>query len=297
MLELFSTSPALFVGVCFLFALFIGSFLNVVIYRLPVMMQVEWRKQAEDIVAEPADDLPQGRFDLVAPRSRCPACGKQITALQNIPVISWLALGGKCANCKNPIARRYPLVELSTAILTALVAWRFGFGIEAAAAILMTWTLIAISMIDIDHQIIPDSISLPLMWIGLFLALFHPMASAQILFIEPASAIIGALAGYLSLWSIYHLFRLVTGKEGMGYGDFKLLAALGAWLGYQMLPLIILLSAVVGAAVGISLMVFKRHGRDIPIPFGPYLAAAGWIAMMYGPDIVNGYLDYVGIAS
>ena len=278
MLELFSTSPALFVGVCFIFALLIGSFLNVVIYRLPVMMQVEWRKQAEEIVAEPAADLPQGRFDLVAPRSRCPACGKQITALQNIPVISWLALGGKCANCKNPIARRYPLVELSTAILTALVAWRFGFGIEAAAAILMTWTLIAISMIDIDHQIIPDSISLPLMWIGLFLALFHPMADAQILFIEPASAIIGALAGYLSLWSIYHLFRLLTGKEGMGYGDFKLLAALGAWLGYQMLPLIILLSAVVGAAVGISLMVFKRHGRDIPIPFGPYLAAmAIWL--------------------
>jgi len=297
MLELFSTSPAIFIGVCFVFALLVGSFLNVVIYRLPVMMQVEWRKQAQEIIAEPADDLPDGRFDLVLPRSRCPACGKQITALQNIPVLSWLVLGGKCANCKNPIARRYPLVEFFTAVLTALVAARFGFGFEAAAAILMTWALIAVSMIDIDHQIIPDSISLPLIWIGLILALFHPMADAQMLFIPPQNAIVGALAGYLSLWSIYHLFRMITGKEGMGYGDFKLLAALGAWLGYQMLPLIILLSAVVGATVGISLMLFKRHDRNIPIPFGPYLAAAGWIAMMYGPAIVNRYLDYVGIAS
>lgn len=294
MQELLSSSPTAFIVTCFVLALLIGSFLNVVIYRLPVMMQREWHEQAEDIVAGPAADLPQGRFDLTVPRSRCPSCNNQISALQNIPVISWLALGGKCANCKTPIATRYPLVELSTAVLTALVAERFGFGFEAAAAILMTWTLIAISMIDIDHQIIPDSLSLPLMWTGLFLALFHPMEGAQILFVEPKDAIAGALAGYLSLWSIYHLFRLVTGKEGMGYGDFKLLAALGAWLGYQMLPLIIMLSAVVGAIVGISLMVLKRHDRNVPIPFGPYLAAAGWVAMMYGQDIVNRYLDYMG---
>jgi leader peptidase (prepilin peptidase)/N-methyltransferase len=293
MQQLLSSSPTAFIITCFVLALLIGSFLNVVIYRLPVMMQREWRKQAEEILAEPAENLPQGRFDLIAPRSRCPSCGHEISALQNIPVISWLVLRGKCANCKTPIAARYPLVELVTAILTALVAARFGFGYEAAAAILMTWALIAISMIDVDHQIIPDSLSLPLMWIGLFLALFHPMAGAEILFVDPRDAIAGALGGYLSLWSIYHLFRLVTGKEGMGYGDFKLLAALGAWLGYQMLPLIIMLSAVVGALVGISLMVFKRHDRNVPIPFGPYLAAAGWIAMMYGPEIVGRYLDYM----
>jgi leader peptidase (prepilin peptidase)/N-methyltransferase len=293
MQQLLSSSPTAFIVTCFVLALLIGSFLNVVIYRLPVMMQREWRKQAEEILAEPAENLPQGRFDLIAPRSRCPSCGHEISALQNIPVISWLVLRGKCANCKAAIANRYPLVELVTAILTAIVAARFGFGVEAAAAILLTWALIAISMIDIDHQIIPDSLALPLMWIGLFLALFHPMAGAKILFVDPRDAITGALGGYLSLWSIYHLFRLVTGKEGMGYGDFKLLAALGAWLGYQMLPLVIMLSAVVGALVGISLMVFKRHDRNVPIPFGPYLAAAGWIAMMYGPEIVGRYLDYM----
>ena len=293
MQQLLSSSPTAFIVTCFVLALLIGSFLNVVIYRLPVMMQREWRKQAEEILAEPAENLPQGRFDLIAPRSRCPSCGHEISALQNIPVISWLVLRGKCANCKTRIAARYPLVELVTAILTAIVAARFGFGFEAAAAILMTWALVAISMIDIDHQIIPDSLALPLMWIGLFLALFHPMEGAEMLFVNPKDAIAGALGGYLSLWSIYHLFRLVTGKEGMGYGDFKLLAALGAWLGYQMLPLIIMLSAIVGALVGISLMVFKRHDRNIPIPFGPYLAAAGWIAMMYGPEIIGRYLDYM----
>jgi leader peptidase (prepilin peptidase)/N-methyltransferase len=296
MQELLSSSPVAFIVVCFAFALLVGSFLNVVIYRLPVMMQREWRKQALEIVAEPADDLPQGRFDLIAPRSRCPSCNQQITAMQNIPVVSWLALGGKCANCKAPISRRYPIIELMTAVLTAIAAWRFGFGLEAAAAILMTWALIAISMIDIDHQIIPDSLSLPLMWIGLLLSLFHPLSDAQVLFVSPGEAIVGALGGYLSLWSIYHLFRLITGKEGMGYGDFKLLAALGAWLGYQMLPLIILLSAVVGAVVGIALIVFRRHDRSVPIPFGPYLAAAGWIAMLYGPQIIGRYLDFTGLS-
>jgi leader peptidase (prepilin peptidase)/N-methyltransferase len=294
MQELFSNSPTAFIAVCFLFALLIGSFLNVVIYRLPLMMQLEWRKQAQEIVAEPAENLPEGRFDLSTPRSRCPSCSHPISAMQNIPVISWLVLGGKCANCKTTISVRYPLVEITTAVLTAAVAARFGFGYEAAAAILLTWALIAISMIDIDHQLIPDSMSLPLMWAGLFLSLFHPMDNTQMLFVEPRDAIVGALAGYLSLWSIYHLFRLVTGKEGMGYGDFKLLAALGAWLGYQMLPLIIMLSAIVGALVGIALMIFKRHDRNVPIPFGPFLAAAGWIALMYGPDIYNRYLDLMG---
>ncbi len=291
MQALFTQSPILFIGISFVLALLIGSFLNVVIYRLPIMMEREWRAQCEEIAETPATELPTGRFDLVAPRSRCPSCGHTITAIQNIPVASYLVLGGKCGSCQAPISRRYPVIELLTAVMTAIVAWRFGFGWEAAAAILMTWTLIAISVIDIDHQIIPDSISLPLIWAGLFLSLFHETAGAEILFVDPRTAIIGALAGYLSLWSIYHLFRLLTGKEGMGYGDFKLLAALGAWLGWQMLPLIILLSAFVGAIVGVALIAFKRQDRNVPIPFGPYLAAAGWIAMLYGPQIMDTYLD------
>ncbi len=293
MQALFTQSPILFIGISFVLALLIGSFLNVVIYRLPIMMEREWRAQCEEIAETPATELPTGRFDLVAPRSRCPACGHTITAMQNIPVISYLVLGGKCGSCQAPISRRYPLIELLTAVMTAIVAWRFGIGWEAAAAILMTWTLIAISVIDIDHQIIPDSISLPLIWAGLFLSLFHESVGAEILFIDPKTAIAGGLAGYLSLWSIYHLFRLLTGKEGMGYGDFKLLAALGAWLGWQLLPLIILLSAFVGAIVGVALIAFKRQDRSVPIPFGPYLAAAGWIAMLYGPQIMNAYLDYM----
>ncbi|MCH8336969.1 MAG: prepilin peptidase [Proteobacteria bacterium] len=293
MQALFTQSPILFIGISFVLALLIGSFLNVVIYRLPIMMEREWRAQCEEIAETPATELPTGRFDLVAPRSRCPACGHTITAMQNIPVISYLVLGGKCGSCQAPISRRYPLIELLTAVMTAIVAWRFGIGWEAAAAILMTWTLIAISVIDIDHQIIPDSISLPLIWAGLFLSLFHESVGAEILFIDPRTAIAGGLAGYLSLWSIYHLFRLLTGKEGMGYGDFKLLAALGAWLGWQLLPLIILLSAFVGAIVGVALIAFKRQDRSVPIPFGPYLAAAGWIAMLYGPQIMDAYLDYM----
>ncbi len=290
---LLTESPLLFIGLAFVFALLVGSFLNVVIYRLPVMMERDWRAQCDEISASPAGELPQGRFDLMVPRSRCPSCNQQITAIQNIPVISYLLLGGKCGNCKAPISQRYPAVELLTAVLTGIVAWRFGFGWEAAAAIALTWTLIAISVIDIDHQIIPDSISLPLIWLGLFLSLFHPLAGAEILFVDAKTAIVGGLAGYLSLWSIYHLFRLLTGKEGMGYGDFKLLAALGAWLGWQMLPLIILLSAIVGAVSGILMIVTKRHERSVPIPFGPYLAAAGWVAMLYGPQIVKRYLDYM----
>jgi len=284
-------SPLLFISGAFVLALLIGSFLNVVIHRLPIMMEREWRAECEASAAEPAIDLPTGRFDLVEPRSRCPACGHQITALQNIPLISYIVLGGKCAGCATSIPLRYPVVELLTAVLTGVVAWRFGFGWEAAAAILMTWLLIAISVIDIDRQIIPDSISLPLVWIGLTLSLFHPLVGAENLFIDPKTAIVGALAGYLSLWSIYHLFLMMTGKEGMGYGDFKLLAALGAWLGWSMLPIIILMSAVVGAVTGIALIVSKRHERDVPIPFGPYLAAAGWIAMLWGPGIVTWYLD------
>ena len=284
-------SPLAFIAIAFVLALLVGSFLNVVIYRLPVMMEREWRAQCAELSATPATDLPEGRFDLMAPRSRCPACGHEITALQNIPIISYVLLGGKCAGCSTAIPLRYPIIELLTAVLSGVVAWRFGFGWEAGVAIALTWMLVAISVIDIDHQIIPDSMSLPLVWAGLTLSLFNPQGDALYLFVDPKTAIVGALAGYLSLWSIYHLFRLMTGKEGMGYGDFKLLAALGAWLGWKLLPVIILMSAVVGAVTGILMIVTKHHERNVPIPFGPYLAAAGWIAMLWGTDIVNWYLD------
>ncbi|MGB5334072.1 MAG: A24 family peptidase [Woeseiaceae bacterium] len=292
MLELLTESPAVFVAVVFAFALLIGSFLNVVIYRLPIMMEREWREQCDALSKSPPEhELPDGRFDLIVPRSRCPSCGHLIQAWQNIPVISYLLLSGKCSNCKHSISARYPLVEMLTAVLAAICAWQFGVGWEAAMAILMTLSLVPISMIDADTQLIPDSIVLPLLWIGLLMSLFHPVAGSETLFIAPQDAIVGAAAGYLSLWTVYWLFKLVTGKEGMGYGDFKLLAALGAWLGWQQLPQIILMSAVVGAVVGISLMVFRRHERSVPIPFGPYLAAAGWITMLWGDTIKNAYLD------
>jgi len=294
--SLLSTSPAIFIGGVFLFALLIGSFLNVVIHRLPIMMEREWRAQAAALQAEPTESLApevlsEDRYDLVAPRSRCPSCGHAISALQNIPVVSYLMLRGKCAGCGNKISLRYPIVEFVTAVLSAVVAWHFGFGWEAAAGIGFTWALVAVSMIDIDHQLIPDSLSIPLIWIGLSLSLFHPLPGAETLFVAPKTAIVGALAGYLSLWSVYHLFRLATGKEGMGYGDFKLLAAIGAWLGWQLLPFVVLASAVVGAITGIAMIMMKRHERSVPIPFGPYLAAAGWIAMMWGADIIDRYLD------
>jgi len=292
MIEVFAESPLLFVGVVFAFCLVIGSFLNVVIHRLPIMMERDWREQCEELAkTKPEYDFPEGRFDLVVPRSRCPACGTEIKPWQNIPVVSYLLLGGKCAKCGESISARYPLVELFTAILAATCAWRFGVGWEALMAVVMTLALVPIAMIDAETQLIPDSIVLPLMWIGLGMSLFSPMAGAETLFISPQDAIVGAMAGYLSLWTVYQLFKLVTGKEGMGYGDFKLLAALGAWLGWQQLPLIILMSAVVGAVVGILLMAFRKHERSVPIPYGPYLAAAGWIAMLWGDVITTSYLD------
>ena len=291
MAELFTQSPLVFVAVVFAFSMLIGSFLNVVIFRLPIMMERDWREQAEEILKTPAANLPEGRFNLVVPRSRCPSCGAQIRAWQNIPVFSYLLLGAQCANCQSAISIRYPLIEILTAALAGFAAWHFGFGWEALAAVFFTFALVAISLIDIDHQLIPDSIVIPLMWAGLLMSLLHPLAGADTLFISPRDAMLGAIAGYLSLWSVYQLFKLVTGKEGMGYGDFKLLAALGAWLGWQALPTIILLSAVVGAVVGISLIVLRGRDRQLPIPFGPYLAAAGWIAMFYGETIRNAYLD------
>ena len=292
MLELMSESATVFIAVVFVFTLLIGSFLNVVIYRLPIMMERDWREQADELVNTPSEqELPEGRFDLVMPRSRCPSCGSLITAWQNIPVVSYLFLKGRCASCKASISARYPLVELMTALLAAVTAWHFGPGWEALMAITLTVVLVVISMIDADTQLIPDSIVLPLVWLGLAKSLFYPMTGANTLFIGPKDAIVGAMAGYLTLWSIFWLFKLVTGKDGMGYGDFKLLAALGAWLGWQQLPIIIMMSAVVGAVINISLIILRGKDRSIPIPFGPYLAAAGWITMLWGETIKNTYID------
>ena len=291
MAELFLQAPAVFVAVAFAFALVIGSFLNVVIYRLPIMMQREWHEQCKELQEAPAPDLPDGRFNLIVPRSRCPSCGTEIKAWQNIPILSYLLLCAQCANCQASISIRYPLIEMFTAATAAVCAWHFGFGWEALMAIGLSCVLVAISLIDVDTLLIPDSIVLPLLWVGLAMSLLHPLAGAETLFVAPRDAIIGALAGYLSLWSVYQLFKLVTGKEGMGYGDFKLLAALGAWLGWQMLHIIILLSAVVGTIIGIAMIVFRGRDRQLPIPFGPYLAAAGWITMLYGEELWNSYLD------
>jgi leader peptidase (prepilin peptidase)/N-methyltransferase len=291
MAELFAQSPLAFTATAFIFALLIGSFLNVVIYRLPIMMYREWHEQCEELQKADTPALPEKPFSLVVPRSACPSCGAQITAWQNIPVISYLLLGGRCGGCKQKISMRYPLVELLTAVLATICASHFGFGFEALMAIGLSFALVAISMIDYDHQLIPDSIVMPLLWVGLAMSLFHPMAAADTLFVSPVDSITGAIAGYLSLWTVYQLFKLTTGKEGMGYGDFKLLAALGAWLGWQSLHLIILLAAVVGAIFGIAMIVFRGRDRQLPIPFGPYLAAAGWVTMLYGERIWNAYLD------
>ena len=287
MTEILSQSPVLFAAIAFAFALLIGSFLNVVIYRLPIMMQREWHEQCEELAEAESPQFPDGLFNLVFPRSGCPSCGATIQAWQNVPVLSYLLLGGQCASCKQKISSRYPLIELLTAILAAVCAWRFGFGWEALMAIALTCTLVAISMIDYDHQLIPDSIVIPLVWVGLGMSIFHPLTGADVLFIAPTDSIIGAMLGYLSLWSIYQLFKMATGKEGMGYGDFKLLAALGAWLGVAAVPIIILMSAIVGAVSGIALIVLRGRDRQLPIPFGPYLAAAGWITMLYGETIKN----------
>jgi leader peptidase (prepilin peptidase)/N-methyltransferase len=296
---LYTSSPALFAGSVFLLGLVIGSFLNVVIYRLPIMLEREWRSQASEVLASgsepPATVVPADRFTLSTPRSACPKCKASITALQNIPVISWLVLRGRCASCKTKISARYPLVELTTGLLSAWVAWHFGFGASAACALLITWALVALTGIDIDHQLLPDNITLPLMWAGLVAAVaIGPMAGAA-LPVSPKDAIIGAAAGYLSLWLVFHAFKLVTGKEGMGYGDFKLFAALGAWLGWKVLPLVIILSAATGAVLGILMIALQRRDRRTPMPFGPYLAAAGWLAMMYGDSLLQSYLRISGL--
>lgn len=275
-----SVLPAVIAGI---FGLLIGSFLNVVIHRIPKMMQ---RESDNYVASESGKALPhEDRYNLMVPRSACPQCGHQITALENIPVISYAVLGGKCSECKTSISLRYPVIELLTGLLSALMVWHFGSGLTGIGTLIFTYLLIAMTFIDADTQLLPDDLTLLLLWLGLLINLNDT-------FVPLSEAVIGAAAGYLSLWSIYWLFKLVTGKEGMGYGDFKLLAALGAWLGWKMLPVIVLLSSAVGAVVGIALIVLARRGRDIPIPFGPYLAAAGLLALLYGKTLTQTYLGF-----
>jgi leader peptidase (prepilin peptidase)/N-methyltransferase len=293
-LDLLAQSPAALITTALVVGLVVGSFLNVVIYRLPVMLDRQWRSECAELNGTAVGATPPARFDLIVPRSTCPACKAPIGALQNIPVLSYLALRGRCASCRAAISVRYPLVEILCGVLSALVAWRFGYGAPAVCAIVITWFLIALTFIDLDHQLLPDSLTMPLLWLGLLASLTSWGSASSSLPVDPVSAIGGAALGYLSLWAVYHAFRLLTGKEGMGYGDFKLLAAFGAWLGWRMLLPIVLLSAFVGALVGVALIVGRRHQRGTPIPFGPFLAAAGWVAMMWGPQIVQGYLALYG---
>lgn len=296
--------PHVLAWLCLLLGLIVGSFLNVVIHRLPVMLMRDWRGQALEVLSEWARDKhappalaplagtldklvgeQQGAapYTIVRPRSACPACGHRITALENIPVASYLVLRGRCSACRTRIGARYPAVELCTGLLSAYVGWRFGFSLATLAALLFAWALIAGAVIDFDTQLLPDGITLPLLWLGLLVNLWDTFASLE-------SAVIGAIAGYLSLWSVYWVFKLATGKEGMGFGDFKLLAAIGAFLGWQMLPAVILLSSLVGAVIGLLLIVLAGRGRNIPMPFGPYLAAAGLLALFFGEDINRMYL-------
>jgi len=275
--------------ICFVLVigLLVGSFLNVVIYRLPLIMQAEWRRECHAYLDLPfTENKPV--FNLLWPSSHCPFCKTRIKAHQNIPVISYLLLGGKCSHCDAPIACRYPLIEAFTGLCSALVAWHFGYSIALPFALLLTWSLISLSFIDIDHQLLPDSITYPLLWLGLLLSVFN-------VFTDSHAGIIGTVAGYLSLWTVYHVFKLLTGKEGMGHGDFKLLAVLGAWLGWQYLPIIILLASLTGTIIGIAMIVFKLHDASKPMPFGQYLALAGWLAMLWGQEANSWYLHLAGL--
>jgi leader peptidase (prepilin peptidase)/N-methyltransferase len=282
LLDLLQSSPPAFIGVCLFLGLMVGSFLNVVIHRLPKMMELGWRQQCAELRGEEPTAAPA--YNLLTPRSACPHCNRPIRARENIPVLSYLLLRGKCRGCGAAISPRYPIIEAASGLLCAYAAWHFGYGWAAGGALLLTWALLALAAIDFDTQLLPDDITLPLLWAGLLFNMSGVFTSLH-------GAVLGAMFGYLALWSVYWLFKLATGKEGMGYGDFKLLAALGAWLGWQMLPLIIVLSSLVGAVVGITLMVAAKHGRNVPIPFGPYLAGGGLIALFWGQALTRGYLQ------
>lgn len=283
----FADSPAALLVIALLLGLLVGSFLNVVIHRLPIMLDRTWRRECDELSGKSlAAEAP---YNLVVPRSQCPECGHRITAAENIPLISFALLGGKCRGCGKRISWRYPAIELVTGLLSVAVAWHFGFTVATAGALLLTWSLIALTVIDYDHQLLPDNITLPLIWLGL---LFNLSA----VYVPISSAVIGAMAGYLSLWTVYQLFKLVTGREGMGFGDFKLFAAFGAWLGWQQLPLIILLSSFVGAIVGLGGILLLGRDRAVPIPFGPFLCVAAWIALLWGDVITRSYLQFARLS-
>jgi leader peptidase (prepilin peptidase)/N-methyltransferase len=285
--QLLHDSPAFFIFLSGLIGLLVGSFLNVVIHRIPKIMERDWRMQCAELYDQ-TDNTPAAVYNLVTPRSACPQCGHAISALENIPVISYLFLRGKCKECGAAISLRYPIVELLSGFLSAYAAWHFGYGLAAVAAIVFIWAMIALTYIDFDTQFLPDDITLPLLWLGLIFNMFNTFTTLNY-------AVAGAIAGYLVLWGVYWLFKLFTGKEGMGYGDFKLLAAIGAWLGWPMLPLVIMLSSVVGAVVGITLIIVTKRGRNIPIPFGPYLAGGAMIALFWGPQLTQGYLKLLSM--
>jgi leader peptidase (prepilin peptidase)/N-methyltransferase len=282
LIQSFQTFPVLFVTAVTVMSLAIGSFLNVVIHRLPKMLERQWRYELSELNGQEVAAGP--RYNLMVPRSACPACGHAIGALENVPLISYFALRGKCAGCKARISPRYPLVEALTGVLSGYIAWRYGFTWQTLALLVFVWSMIALAFIDLDTFYLPDDITLPLVWAGL-------LANMGGLFVDLQSAVIGAIAGYLALWMVFWGYKLATGKDGMGYGDFKLLAAIGAWLGWKMLPVVILLSSLVGAIVGISLIVFARHGRNVPIPFGPYLVLGGLIALFWGDQLLHYYLQ------
>lgn len=286
MYDLASLPDGIWLSGALILGLLIGSFLNVVIHRLPRMLERDWRAQCAEMRDEPVPDGP--KLNLITPASTCPNCGHQVRAWENIPVISYLLLRGRCSACRTPISLRYPVVELVTGLLSLLVVWQLGPGPQALAALLLLWSLIALTFIDYDTQLLPDQITLPVLWLGI-------LVNMQGLFVDLQTAVIGAVAGYLVLWLVFHLFRLLTGKEGMGYGDFKLLALLGAWFGWQLLPQIVLVSSLVGALVGIALILVRGRDRNRPIPFGPYLAAAGLIALLWGPQLNDGYLRLAGL--
>jgi leader peptidase (prepilin peptidase)/N-methyltransferase len=290
LLSILQAYPVATVAIVIVIGLLVGSFLNVVIYRLPVMMEREWKSECK-LILDPdgPDEEPAESFNLAFPHSHCPSCDAPIRAWQNIPVISYVLLRGQCANCKVSISARYPIIEAVTALMSAVIAWQLGASLEMLAALFFTWSLIALTMIDADHKLLPDQITLPLLWAGLLLNSFS-------LFVPLYDAVWGAIGGYLSLWSVYWLFKILTGKDGMGYGDFKLLAALGAWLGWQSLLVIILLSSLVGAIVGSIILLANKQGRNTAIPFGPYLAAAGWIAFLWGDQIIDAYLRFSGLS-
>ena len=276
-------NPGLLLLYIGLLSLAIGSFLNVVIYRLPVMLENNWKSECRELLDQKTDEEEQ-KLSLSFPASRCPACGHKISFLENIPLISWLILKGRCSSCQTKISARYPAIELLTAILSIIVTTIIGYDAALLPALVFTWFLIALSFIDIDHQLLPDNMTLPLLWIGLFFNLFG-------IFVPISDAVIGAIAGYLSLWSVFHIFRIITGKDGMGYGDFKLLAVFGAWMGWEILPLILLLASLSGAIISITLMAFKKLNAGNTIPFGPYLAIAAWITLLWGDSILQSYFQ------